>query len=136
MKKFAKVLTKTDVGSNGSHQGGPLIPIGVQGVLPQPAVSNFASKPSSSIGVKVELSRNGSPIGTVDAAVIAHTRGFRRDGETHFTGSFVSLAGAKAGDVMVVGKKTSRRFTVNIVPKRSANGIKSQLGGKRYGLLS
>lgn len=133
-KKFAKVLTKTDVGSNGSHQGGPLIPIGVQGVLPQPAVTILS--PSSSINVKVELSRNGIHIGTVDAAVIAHTRGFRRYDETHFTGSFMLLAGAKAGDVMVVGKKTSRRVTVNIVPKRNAKSIKSQLSGKRYGLLS
>lgn len=137
MKKFAKILTQTDVGSNGSHQGGPLIPIGVQGVLPQPAVSNYGASPSASTDVTVEVSRNGSPIGTVDAAVIAHSRGFQRDDETHFTGGFVSLANAKPGDVMVVSKRPGRRrFAVNIIPKRNARSIKLQLDGKRYGLLS
>ncbi len=137
MKKFAKILTQTDVGSNGSHQGGPLIPLSVQGILPQPVVSNYALLPSSATNVKVDVSRNGTLVGSVDAAVIAHSRGFQRDDETHFTGGFVSLANAKAGDVMVVSKSHGRRhFAVNIISKRNAKSIKSQLGGKRYGILS
>lgn len=134
MKSFAKVLTKTDVGANGSHQGGPLIPVGVRGILPQPRGKH--NLPSSAIGVKVEVLRDGRFIDTVDASVIAHSRDFNRGDETHFTGSFVSIASAKAGDVMVVGKKSSRRFTVNIIPKRNAKKIKSRLAGKRFGLLS
>lgn len=137
MKKFAKVLTRTDVGANGSHQGGALIPIGVQGVLPQPTVALHASLPSKAIDVNVEVSRNGNPVGTVVASVIAHSRNFKREIETHFTGSMLLLANAKAGDVMVVGKLPGRRhFAVNIIPKRNAKAIRSQLGGKRYGLLS
>jgi len=137
MKKFAKILTQTDVGSNGSHQGGPLIPLSVQGILPQPVVSNYAVLPSASTEVTVDVSRNGSLVGTVDAAVIAHSRGFQRDDETHFTGSFTSLANAKAGDVMVVSKSPGRRrFAVNIISKRNAKSVKTQLGGKRYGILS
>jgi len=137
MKKFAKILTQTDVGSNGSHQGGPLIPLSVQGILPQPIVSSCATYPSSSADVRVNVSRNGAIVGSVDAAVIAHSRNFQRGDETHFTGSFVSLANAKAGDVMVVSKgRGRRRFAVNIISKRNAKSIKSQLGGKRYGILS
>ncbi len=136
-KKFAKVLTRTDVGANNSHQGGALIPVGVQGILPQPAVSAHALSPSAAAAVKVQVSRNGTVIGDVDASVIAHSRGFQREDETHFTGSFLSLASAKPGDVMVVSKSPGRRrYAVNIIPKRNAMGIKAQLGGARYGTLS
>jgi hypothetical protein len=129
-KKFAKILTDTDVGANGSHQSGPLIPISVQGVLPKP---NPLYMPTATQFVKVDVFRNGKFIQTVNAKVVAHTRNYTRDTEIHLTG-FMYLVDAKPGDIMVVCRR-GRRFIVDIVPKRKATNIKSQLSGKRYGYV-
>lgn len=129
--RFAKVLSRTDVGANGSHQGGPLIPTTVSGVLPQPSEREI--HPSSTRSVSLSVSKDGDPIGKVTASVVSHTRDFSRAQETHLTGALAGVA-AKAGDVMVVGRQ-GRGYTLDIISKRNAKGVKRELGGKRFGYL-
>jgi len=132
MSSFAKVLTATDVGSNGSHQGGPLIPSSVSGVLPQPVTSMTAT---AAIDVQIDVSRNGRSLGTTEASVVAHSRNLSRNDETHLTG-LLPVARPKAGDVMVVTRTGRRRYSVDIVSRSRAKAVKARLGGQRYGYMS
>jgi len=131
-RSFAKVLTATDVGSNGSHQGGPLIPSSVSGVLPQPVIH---VSPTAAVDVRVDVSRNGRALGTTEATVVAHSRNLSRNDETHLTG-LLPVARPKSGDVMVVTRTGRRHYSVDIVSKSRAKAVKAQLGGRRYGYVS
>ena len=137
-RAFAKVLTATDTGENGTNQSGPCIPAAVRGVLPYPLPRG--EWPSASVGVMLDVvGYGGSVHETAPARVISHTRGRARPIETHLTGFMKHIdVNAREGDIMVVERTMENRYSLSFHREGTEEHAAwlGTLRGKRFGIVA
>ena len=135
-RRFAKVLTATDTGRNGSHQSGVCIPAAVRGVLPNPLPgSNW---PSAACEVTLAMQGvDGIVRETTVARVVSHTRGHKRPPETYLT-SFLTRVSPREGDIMVVEHTGGPRYNVAFHREGTPEHTRWQarLGCRRFDIIT